>query len=124
MSFTWTLASGASSPSSGRCSRLELVKTIDGSLCVGNDLCNRQGPHDARNERDHVRFSAASESDPKPILASPCHTKLEGIIAKRANAPYVLSRTSDWLKLKCKKRQEFVIVGSQDRMGATAQMGV
>lgn len=36
---------------------------------------------------------------------------LEGIISKRANAPYVGSLTESWLKVKCLKRQEFVIAG-------------
>ena len=33
---------------------------------------------------------------------------LEGVIAKRADAPYVSRRTETWLKLKCQQRQEFV----------------
>jgi len=49
---------------------------------------------------------------------------LEGVIAKRANAPYVSRRTDDWLKLKCKKRQEFVIAGYMDRSGTTRQVGI
>lgn len=36
----------------------------------------------------------------------------EGIVAKRLSSPYhSAQRTSDWLKLKCKQRQEFVIAG-------------
>jgi len=33
------------------------------------------------------------------------------------------NRTEDWLKLKCKKRQEFVIIGYYDRVGAIRQVG-
>ena len=40
-----------------------------------------------------------------------CGAGLEGIISKRADAPYVGSRGGTWLKTKCVKRQEFVIVG-------------
>lgn len=36
---------------------------------------------------------------------------LEGIIAKKINSPYTEKRTEDWLKIKCAKRQEFVIGG-------------
>ncbi len=36
---------------------------------------------------------------------------LEGIIAKKVNAPYTSKRTEDWLKIKCYLRQEFVIGG-------------
>jgi bifunctional non-homologous end joining protein LigD len=35
----------------------------------------------------------------------------EGVIAKRADAPYRAERTRCWLKIKCIQRQEFVIVG-------------
>ncbi len=38
----------------------------------------------------------------------------EGIIAKRADSPYLSKRTRDWLKFKCAHRQEFVIGGYTD----------
>ena len=37
----------------------------------------------------------------------------EGIIAKKAKAPYRGERAKNWLKVKCIQRQEFVIVGWQ-----------
>ncbi|MFL6862566.1 MAG: DNA ligase D, partial [Allosphingosinicella sp.] len=40
-----------------------------------------------------------------------CRAGGEGIIAKRADAPYRGARTKSWLKIKCTHRQEFVIVG-------------
>jgi len=40
-----------------------------------------------------------------------CAEAGEGIISKRANAPYRGARTRNWLKIKCTNRQEFVIVG-------------
>ena len=42
-----------------------------------------------------------------------CKEGGEGIIAKKASAPYVGSRAKNWLKIKCTNRQEFVIVGWQ-----------
>ena len=38
---------------------------------------------------DHVRVSATFDADPRSILESACRMGLEGVIAKRANAPYV-----------------------------------
>ncbi len=38
----------------------------------------------------------------------------EGIISKKASAPYRGARTRNWLKIKCIQRQEFVIVGWTD----------
>ena len=45
------------------------------------------------------------------LFAAMCSEDYEGIIAKRADAPYSGRRTQAWLKVKCTKRQEFVIVG-------------
>ncbi|MFP5406436.1 MAG: DNA ligase D, partial [Gammaproteobacteria bacterium] len=70
-----------------------------------------------------LRFSADFVAEPADILRSACQMKLEGIIAKRADAPYVSQRTETWLKLKCQARQEFVIVGFTDRTGAAGQVG-
>jgi len=40
-----------------------------------------------------------------------CKQGGEGIISKKADAPYKGVRTRNWLKIKCIQRQEFVIVG-------------
>lgn len=40
-----------------------------------------------------------------------CSLDMEGIISKRIDAPYRGGRGKVWLKVKCHKRQEFVIVG-------------
>lgn len=45
------------------------------------------------------------------LFQSMCGAAQEGIISKRADAPYVPRRTQNWLKVKCILRQEFVIVG-------------
>jgi bifunctional non-homologous end joining protein LigD len=40
-----------------------------------------------------------------------CSAGQEGIISKRADAAYSGRRSKNWLKVKCTRRQEFVIVG-------------
>ena len=40
-----------------------------------------------------------------------CHAGLEGVVCKRADAPYRSTRGGDWLKVKCVQRQEFVLAG-------------
>jgi bifunctional non-homologous end joining protein LigD len=40
-----------------------------------------------------------------------CEAGMEGIIAKRADAPYRGARTKSWVKVKCTRRQEFVVIG-------------
>jgi bifunctional non-homologous end joining protein LigD len=71
----------------------------------------------------HVRYSADFAGDPAAVLQSACRMQLEGIIVKRADAPYASRRTETWLKLKCKLRQEFVIAGYTDRSDGAAQIG-
>lgn len=43
-----------------------------------------------------------------------CKEGGEGIISKKAKAPYKGERSKNWLKVKCIQRQEFIIVGWQD----------
>ncbi len=40
-----------------------------------------------------------------------CRAGQEGIISKRADAAYSPRRTKNWVKVKCTRRQEFIIVG-------------
>nr|WP_047166539.1 DNA ligase D [Sphingomonas sp. Y57] len=40
-----------------------------------------------------------------------CRAGQEGIISKRADGRYRSGRTTNWLKVKCTRRQEFVIIG-------------
>ena len=76
--------------------------------------------HDAA---ESVRFSQAFDVAPAQMLAAACQLDMEGVIAKRADAPYVSSRTDTWLKLKCGRRQEFVVIGFTDRSGARGEVG-
>ncbi len=72
---------------------------------------------------DRVRLSQTFDAAPAQMLEAACAMQLEGIILKRADAPYVSARTETWLKLKCSLRQEFVICGFTDRANAAAEVG-
>jgi bifunctional non-homologous end joining protein LigD len=72
---------------------------------------------------EHLRFSANFDADAASILESARRMGLEGVIAKRKDAPYESSRSESWLKLKNRQRQEFVIVGYTDRSGGEAEIG-
>ena len=67
-----------------------------------------------------LRFSADLVADPARVLEAACRMRLEGLIAKRVDAPYVSRRSASWLKLKCRQRQEFVVAGFTDRGGERA----
>ena len=74
-------------------------------------------------ETETVRFSQSFEVAPSQMLAAACQMGMEGVMAKRADAPYVSTRTETWLKLKCGQRQEFVVIGYTDRTGARGEVG-
>ena len=49
--------------------------------------------------------------------------KLEGIVSKRRTDPYRPGRTRSWLKVKCRNREEFVIIGFTDPDGSREGFG-
>ncbi|YCH23510.1 DNA ligase D [Pseudomonas sp. D1-3] len=77
-------------------------------------LPKRKGP---------LRFSEAFEVDHQSVLGSACALGLEGVIGKRAGSPYRSSRSADWIKLKCRQRQEFVVVGFSKPQGSRSGFG-
>ncbi|MGQ3889746.1 DNA ligase D [Legionella sp. CNM-1927-20] len=58
-----------------------------------------------------LRFSEHIIDQGEAVLRQSCALALEGIISKKVNSPYLEKRTEDWVKVKCVKRQEFVIGG-------------
>ncbi len=58
-----------------------------------------------------VRFSDHFVEPGKVMLRHACRMGLEGVVSKRADAPYRSGRTGAWIKSKCTRRQEFVIGG-------------
>jgi len=57
------------------------------------------------------------------FFAAACAAGLEGMVAKRADAPYRGGRRREWLKIKCQARQEFVIGGWTDPQGTRPYLG-
>ena len=70
-----------------------------------------------------IRFSEVFDVPADDIIASACRLGLEGVIGKRKTSPYVSRRSSDWIKLKCMQRQEFIIGGYTDPKGSRAGIG-
>ncbi|PNG38902.1 ATP-dependent DNA ligase [Pseudomonas asplenii] len=75
------------------------------------------------HEQPLLRFSEAFDETPDALLNSACQMQMEGLIGKRLGSPYVSRRSGDWIKLKCKHRQEFVIVGYTDPKGSRSAFG-
>lgn len=58
-----------------------------------------------------IRFSEEVHADGAEFFRAACELGLEGIIAKRRDKPYHSGRRPEWLKIKCTRRDTFVIVG-------------
>ena len=72
---------------------------------------------------ERVRFSEAFEAPGRELLAGACESGLEGLVGKRADSAYTSTRSTSWIKLKCTRRQEFVICGYTDPKGSRAGFG-
>jgi DNA ligase D-like protein (predicted ligase) len=114
----------------------ELLRTVpvqyylfDVLWADGTDL--RRQPLRDRNQRLHqlldfadpLRYTEHRVGDGVGFYAEACQSGWEGLIAKRADAPYVAGRTKDWLKFKCENNQEFVIGGYTDPRGSRIGFG-
>lgn len=60
---------------------------------------------------DAVRLSPQFERSGVELLEAARQQGLEGIVAKRATAPYLSGRSRDWVKVKVSRQQEFIIAG-------------
>ncbi len=104
---------------------------FDAPFLDGND--QRQAPVEERRDAlkaalsgsrsKLLRYSEAFAANQRDIFESACDLALEGVIGKRVGSPYVSSRSADWIKLKCRLRQEFVIVGYTRPQGSRSGFG-
>ncbi|WP_027786000.1 MULTISPECIES: DNA ligase D [Burkholderia] len=77
----------------------------------------------ANGDPARVRFSPDLGEDVASLIASACDTGLEGLIGKRADSRYRAGRSPAWIKLKCRRRQEFVIGGFTEPSGSRHGFG-
>jgi len=58
-----------------------------------------------------LRYSDHIEGNGAQFFKEACKLGIEGIVSKLADSMYESTRSRNWLKIKCIKRQEFVIAG-------------
>lgn len=58
-----------------------------------------------------LRYSDHVEGNGPKFLKQACDLGIEGVVSKLANSLYESTRSHSWQKVKCLKRQEFVIAG-------------
>jgi len=86
---------------------------LDGEDLTGLPLSERKAKlREILPDNDpRIRYSEHIVGNGEKLLHQFCDAGLEGVISKLAGAKYVGSRSGGWVKTKCIKRQEFVIVG-------------
>jgi DNA ligase D-like protein (predicted ligase) len=72
---------------------------------------------------DPIRLTAHRNRDGEAFFAEACRKGWEGLIAKRADAPYTHGRSRDWLKFKCSAEQELVVGGYTAPRGSRTDLG-
>jgi bifunctional non-homologous end joining protein LigD len=66
---------------------------------------------DSLPEHEVIRYGQHIETEGAPIFAEACRLGAEGIVSKRSDSAYTSGRSKSWLKIKCVRRQEFVVGG-------------
>jgi bifunctional non-homologous end joining protein LigD len=70
-----------------------------------------------------IRYTPHRNEHGRRFFREACSKGWEGLIAKRAESPYVHARSRDWLKLKCSREQELVIGGFTPPQGSRSHFG-
>jgi len=121
---------GSSAPSPEQIAAHPVVYCVFDVLEVDGEVLT-QLPLDERRARltrairpsAALQLSEAWRDNAQRRFDEACQSGWEGLIAKRAGAPYVSGRSKDWLKLKCVWEQEFVIGGYTDPSGSRTDFG-
>ncbi|KGS03783.1 DNA ligase D [Burkholderia pseudomallei] len=77
----------------------------------------------AAHASDVLRYSESLAFEAADLLTGACDAGLEGLIGKRRDGRYVEGRSRSWIKLKCRRRQEFVIGGYTEPAGRRSGFG-
>lgn len=83
----------------------------------------RGAPQDEGPDRTLLRYSDHLVGQGQTAFDEACRRGLEGLIAKRADSAYQSGRGRSWLKIKCQRRQEFVIGGFTEPAGSRSGFG-
>ncbi|HHU17281.1 MAG TPA: DNA ligase D [Clostridiales bacterium] len=86
---------------------------LDGEDLRGQRLFDRKQTLEAlmKNAPKNLYYSRHIKGNGKESFAAACEAGMEGIIGKKADSVYSGTRNGDWIKLKCGKRQEFIVGG-------------
>jgi bifunctional non-homologous end joining protein LigD len=71
----------------------------------------------------HIRYTEHVEGRGSEVFDQVCRMGLEGLISKRRDLPYQPGRRDSWRKIKCLRRDLFVIGGFTDQEGHPDELG-
>jgi bifunctional non-homologous end joining protein LigD len=74
-------------------------------------------------EHEVIRYGQHIETEGAPIFDAACKMGAEGIVSKRSDSAYISGRSKSWIKIKCIRRQEFVIGGFTKPANGTEGIG-
>jgi bifunctional non-homologous end joining protein LigD len=120
---------GAASPSTDLVAKYPVVYCVfdlleaDGEDLTSRPLLERRARLMTIRSSPALQHTEAWRDNAPGRFADACRSGWEGLIAKRADAPYVAGRSKDWLKLKCVWEQEFVVGGYTDPGGSRSDFG-
>lgn len=103
---------------------------LDGEDLTRSPLLDRKEKLEGILPAKHpiLRYSDHIQGRGEELLNRFCGAGLEGVISKLADSDYVGARDGSWLKIKCIKRQEFVLAGwtpsDKDRAFRSLILGV
>jgi len=88
---------------------------LEGFLLTKTPLINRKETLEkllkGQTKRSPLRYSDHDQGNGAAFFKQACEYGLEGIVSKLADSLYDSTRSKSWLKVKCLRRQEFVIAG-------------
>ena len=89
---------------------------LNGRDLTGEPLDRAQGgagrfAQESNGKDGVIRYAEHFEEDGPLIYRHACEMGLEGIVSKRRDAPYRSGRTDNFIKTKCRGRQELIVAG-------------
>jgi bifunctional non-homologous end joining protein LigD len=121
---------GSSRPTAQRVADVPVVYCVfdllelDDEQLTGAPLIDRRSLLErAIHPSQALQLTDAWRGDSQHRFEEACRAGWEGLIAKRADAPYTAGRSRDWLKLKCVWEQELVIGGYTEPSGSRTDFG-
>ncbi len=76
-----------------------------------------------RHDHPLLRYSAHEVGHGAAVFAQAVEAEREGIVSKRVDSSYVGTRNGDWIKVKGRPSDEFVVIGFTEPKGSRSGLG-